>query len=353
MNELDGIFRKGEITDYVSNFVPWEWTPDRDDEFFDNLIYSLFEDQEMFEWFKRHLGSLVVGGNKEELFYFWDGSGRNGKGLMDTLLKYSLGQFYTGFDVSYFTKYKKDSNAPEPEVVRLENKKLVMINELGETVRLITDKVKRISGNDTLSARTLYSNEVKDIECSFKCVIQTNHLPNFTDVDNGLLDRICPINFPFRFVSESVFDPEDPQHRKANQDLKTICKEKRVQFFNYLMRNCVPAYKAKGLYPLPKKVQANINIYRAKIDDVSCFVENELTPAEEGVITPTGMFRHYMAWRTQVVETEIPASRDKFAKRLKQLLGEKAYKRTYCEGKRQRVICGYTFANEYNYYDDI
>ena len=346
-------FRKGEKSDCISKYVNFDWEDTCDHDFFDNLIWSMFEDKEMAEWFKKHLGSLFVGGNTEEHFYFWDGSGRNGKGCVDTLLKSILGKFYCGLDVSYLTVYKKNDNAPEPHLLKMKDTKCVMINELGESTKLITKKVKQISGNDAIPARLLYSNDVVDIDCSFKCIIQTNHLPVFTDIDDGLLNRICPIHFPFMFVSDDVFDPENTQHRRANIQLKGMCKEKRVEFFNYVMAICVPAYKNHGITPLPQMVKKNINKYRSQIDDVGTFVQTELkeTPFM-GVSTPiptNTMFAQYMAWRTQVCETEVPTSRDKFSKRLKSILGEGVYKRSVVGGSKQVCIHGYSFVNDYEY----
>jgi len=238
-------------------------------------------------------------------------------------------------------------------LLKMKDTKCVMINELGENTKLITNKIKQISGNDAIPARALYSNDVIDIDCSFKCIIQTNHLPEFTDIDDGLLDRICPIHFPFRFVSEDVYDPEDPQHRRANTELKGVCKEKKVEFFNYVMNICVPAYRNHGIYPLPKMVEKNIDKYRSKIDDVGLFARTELKEvpflSQIKPIPTNIMFAHYVAWRTQVVETEEWKSRDKFAKRLKSILGESAYKRALYEGTRQRCIHGYEFVNQYEY----
>tara|TARA_R100000541_G_scaffold11208_1_gene19235 strand:+ start:3788 stop:6139 length:2352 start_codon:yes stop_codon:yes gene_type:complete len=348
-----GVFRKGVKTDYVSQYVNFDWVATRDHDFFDNLIFSMFEDQEMADWFKKHLGSIFVGGNPEEHFYFWDGAGRNGKGTMDTLLKSILGKFYCPLDVSYFTVYKKNDNAPEPHLLKMKDTKCVMINELGESTKLITNKIKQISGNDSIPARALYSNDVIDIDCAFKCIIQTNHLPVFTDIDDGLLNRICPIHFPFMFVSDSVFDAENPQHRRANIELKGVCKEKKVEFFNYVMDICVPAYQNHGITPLPRMVQKNINKYRSQIDDVGAFALTELKEATflsgKEPITTNSMYNHYQAWREQVVETEEKVSRDKFAKRLKSILGEGAYKRAMVDHKKQSCIVGYEFVNAYEY----
>jgi hypothetical protein len=53
---------------------------------FEDLIDGYFSSREKARWFKKHLGSLICGGNPEEKAYFWTGYGRNGKGTIEGLL---------------------------------------------------------------------------------------------------------------------------------------------------------------------------------------------------------------------------------------------------------------------------
>ena len=154
-------------------------------------------------------------------------------------------------------------------------------------------------------------------------------------------------------MSEDVYDAENPQHRRANIELKGVCQEKKVEFFNYIMAKCVPVYQKDGLYPLPQMVKNNIDKYRCKIDDVASFVKSELKEApfmsNPTPITTNGMYNQYKAWREQVMETDEQTSRDKFVKRLKNILGEDVYKRVLHDCKRQVCITGYKFVNQYEY----
>ena len=345
-------FRKGLKTDYVSLYRKFNWTDAKDNKFFDDLLWSMFEDTDMVQWFKKHLGSIFVGGNKEELFYFWNGDGRNGKGTIDTILRSVLGDFYCTLDTAHFTTQRKESNSAQPELLKLLNKKVAMVVELGDD-KLLTQKVKQISGNDVIPARTLYSKDVVDVECSFKTIIQTNHLPQFSQIDQGLLDRLCPIHFPFRFVADHIYDKKNPTHRHCDETLKTNCKAKRVEFFNWIMECCVPPYLAEGLRPLPQKVEDNIKVFRKTIDDVCDYKDTELRPVLGAKKTFDEVWNHYRHWRTQVREIEKLPIRDNFAKRLKQLIGDDKYKKITTQGKQQRCIVGYEFINEYVYQEDI
>tara|TARA_R110000787_G_scaffold39114_2_gene98228 strand:+ start:5590 stop:7932 length:2343 start_codon:yes stop_codon:yes gene_type:complete len=350
-----GEFRKGVKTDYVSSYLDFEWSDTHDNQFFEDLIWSIFEDAPMVEWFKKHLGSIFVGGNKEELFYFWNGNGRNGKGTIDTLIRAVLGDFYTPLDATHFTTTPKEPDKPQPSLLKLLHKKVAMVIELGND-KLHSERVKLFSGSDVLNARTLYDPTVVEVPCEFKPIVQTNQLPQFTEVDPALLDRICPIHFPFRFVADHIYDKNDPTHRHGNENLKTKCKEKKVEFFNWVLECCVPRYRAEGLRPLPQKVEDNIKVFRRTIDDVSDYVETELRVCLGGRLSSNEVWDHYRHWRIQVKEKEAPGTRDNFAKRLKQIIGENKYKKITYENKQQRCILGYEFINKYekirDTYDD-
>jgi putative DNA primase/helicase len=270
------IFRKGTIDDKVSFTTKYAWSDKKDDKFFNDLINSWFETESMADYFKKHISSFLEASNKEEKIYFWNGSGRNGKGTIDTLLRETLGSYYTELDNGYFTIAKKQNSIAEPELVKLEHKHLVMTFEPAEATKYINNKTKKISGNDPINARDLYSksNEIKTIQTNFKCVIQTNHLPIFDEVDMGLLNRIEVINFPYSFLESYKMDLSNKNHKSVDIDLKDKLKSKHVEFFNYLLE-WYYKYKTEGITK-PKEVLLAIKEYSAKIDTIKTFVETVL-----------------------------------------------------------------------------
>ena len=88
-----GLFRKAKQEDYVSRTTGYDYVDKNEEEYFDKLIDSIFEDEKRAKWFKVHLGSLILGGNREEKVYFWVGKGRNGKGTIDQLVRFALGAY--------------------------------------------------------------------------------------------------------------------------------------------------------------------------------------------------------------------------------------------------------------------
>jgi len=271
------IFRKGTISDKISFTTGYAWSDKTDYKFFDDFINSLFESVEMSNYFKKHIASFLEASNKEEKIYFWNGKGRNGKGTIDTLLRETLGNYYTQLDNGYYTIAKKANSIAEPELVKLEHKRLIMTFEPAEATKYINNKTKKISGNDPIEARDLYSksNEIKTIQSNFKCVIQTNHLPLFDEIDLGLIQRIEVSTFPYLFLEQSKIDPTNKYHKPVDINLKDKLKSKHVEFFNYLL-HWYYIYKTEGITNKPKEVLLAIKEYTAKIDTIKTFVETVL-----------------------------------------------------------------------------
>jgi len=280
----NNIFRKGTIEDKVSLTTRYAWNSKldkKDEEFFDELINSLFETKEMANYFKKHIASFLEASNKEEKIYFWVGKGRNGKGTIDTLLRETLGGYYTQLDNGYYTIAKKQNSIAEPELIKLEHKRIIMTFEPAETTKYINNKTKKISGNDPIEARDLYSksNEIKVIQSNFKSVIQTNHLPQFDEVDLGLLQRLEVFDFPYSFLESSKIDYTNKNHKQVNTDLKDKLKVKHVEFFNYLLK-WYYIYKQEGITNKPKEVILAIKEYSAKIDTIKTFIDTCLVKTD-------------------------------------------------------------------------
>jgi phage/plasmid-associated DNA primase len=284
----NNIFRKGTILDKVSmttgyNYTEnYNYTESSDYKFFDELIDSLFENKLMSNYFKKHLGSFLEASNKEEKIYFWTGKGRNGKGTVDTLLRSSLGVYYTLLDNGYYTNMKKQNSIAEPELIKLDKKRCVMTTEPAESTKYITSKTKKISGNDPIEARDLYSkaNEIKTIESNFKCVIQTQYLPQFDEVDLGLLSRIEVVDFPFSFLEPDKIDINNIKHKQVNINLKTELKSKNNTFFNYLL-HWYYIYKKEGISLKPKEVLLAVKEYSSKIDTIKTFIVDCLIKTDD------------------------------------------------------------------------
>lgn len=306
-------FRKATIEDCVSYTVGYDYNPNVDTnkiEYLENFIYSLFLTKDTGRYFLKHLGSLLHGINREELIHFWVGNGRNGKGTIDDILHNTLGPYYTILEDSFYTNSKKNHNEASPALVVLKNRRIAMTTEPEGSVPYLSSNFKRISGNDPITCRSLYSPKIQVFNPTFKPIIQTNHLPKFTDVDMGLLQRIRVINFCFTFVKPTEYDASNKYHKKIDCNLKTNLRSMRPEFMSLLIK-WYYIYAEETLdYPSDDILEVT-NSYREDIDSVQTFI-NSTTIIQIGHNIPSSeLLYNYNGWSKDKL------SRQVFIQRLK------------------------------------
>jgi len=312
---LERKFRMATIDDCISwtcgfNYITPEECDSNKLQYLENFIFSLFENKDTGAYFLKHIGSFLFGGNKEELIHFWVGNGRNGKGTVDDLLRETLGPYYHVLDDAFFTTTKKNQDEASPAMMALKNVRLTMTTEPEGGTAYLSSKFKRLCGNDPIHCRSLYSNSMQTFIPTFKPVIQTNHLPQFTDVDMGLLQRIRVINFCYTFVKPTEYDSENKYHKLIDINLKTNLRKLKPEFIILLIK-WYDIYCVESLDFPSKDILEVTKSYRADIDSVQTFI-NSATKVNKGEsISTIDLLYNYNGWSKEKM------NRNVFAQRLK------------------------------------
>jgi len=283
------------------------------------------------------LGSLLEGINSEEHVYFWVGKGRNGKGTMDTALKEAIGDYYHVLSNDYFVLKNKNKNGADPLVLGMKNKRGCVTQETEDSQTYYTSIIKGLVGNDALSGRQLYSGELQEFDPTFKNIICTNWLPNFTDIDEGLLDRIRVIEFPYTFKFGDEYNENNPTHKKGDNKLKDILKKEKGNFIHFLIKY-YKIYKEEGL-TVPPEIKKSIENYRENIDTVQSFMNNQYikTNDQQDSIDTQSLADHHDRWAPQKL------GQVKFTQRLKTFA---CVKRIVKNGMRRWSVIGYKYLPE-------
>ena len=342
------VFRTGKREDYVSLMTGYDYTPEENNNYFEGLVASIFEDSERAYWFKVRLGSLVVGGNPEESVDFWVGAGQNGKGTMDGLLRFALGTYYGDIQASYFTTPEHDPARARPDVLAFKNIRVGMTQEpaSGEQQKWYMDKLKRVTGGDPLTGRELYGKK-ETFTPHHKQLVSTNHLPTFTDIDDGLRSRLRVVRFPLQFMDATNYNASNPQHRKQNGSLKKELDPKRPTFFNFLLKY-YRIYKASGLPSLPKGMEDDLREYKEEIDTVKVFMDGAVVEDKDVKDVGTVFLNHLHQQFKQHDDINIQL----FSSRLKKLGYVTKRKASPCgDGKKLTYIVGYRWKDEDEGYD--
>ena len=139
-------FRDGKPDDYVSSCVGYKYVSKHTDKLKEikQFFKDIQPDKDQREFLLTFMGSCLVGTAKDEIYTIFTGVKRNGKTTCVELLNLVLGDDYYGsIDTSFLTRHRPDSGSAQPELVELENKRVVSTSENEEGEKINTGHVKK------------------------------------------------------------------------------------------------------------------------------------------------------------------------------------------------------------------
>jgi P4 family phage/plasmid primase-like protien len=267
-------FRLPRDDEYISVTVGYDYMESHFQDV-EAMIDSCMSDAETSRALKIYLGSILHACNKDEKVVFWVGSGGNGKSLIDTILRYTLGDFYMVLPASVYTNYEKDHNRASSVMAQLKNKRLAVCSETDESTKFVTANFTKTSGGDAISARHLRQDQ-EMFEPTHKSLIHTNYLPAFSSIVDALFRRIVVIWFRFQFKEKHMIDHNNPFHKLRDDSLKTKVKsyDYKLQMMN-LMIHYYSIYEKEGLYYSQDILDAN-NAYKNDLQVLENWVRDRL-----------------------------------------------------------------------------
>lgn len=169
--------------------------------------------------------------------HVWTGKGSNGKTLFCNFIEEILAGFSYAPDVGFFTSGRGGNTGPKPEILKIKNKKLVVINEPEVTDRFLSGMLKMLTGNDTVTARELHSNHVISFKTTAVFLIIANQVPALTSYGYSEIRRLHHVHFNMTFVAHP--DPVIQTQKKKDTDIyaKMISEAEKSKFMNLLITN--------------------------------------------------------------------------------------------------------------------
>lgn len=161
-------FRPYNFDDYVSMSCGYDFEDLRnctDKEYIDKihkinqLLEQIFPNEEHRKLVLMILASGLYGRCIEKFFVF-NGGGGNGKGFLNELMMYCLGDYGYNCDVSLLTSaLDKNSNSPNPSLAGMDKKRYVIFKEPPADKKINNSTMKDITGGGVVKARMCYSNK--------------------------------------------------------------------------------------------------------------------------------------------------------------------------------------------------
>ena len=326
-------FREHRPEEFLTKVSPVVYDPEavcpRWLSFMDEVMQG---DTSRSRYLQKALGYSLSGDTRMEcMFILYGATSRNGKGTtMESVLRI-LGEYGKNADPSLLsTKFGvQSSGGPSEEIARLAGSRFVNISEPEKKITLDAALTKRLTGNDTITARYLHENSF-EFRPNFKVFINTNHLPNITDLtlfESGRI-KIIPFNRHF-------------DEAEQDKGLKALFAkpDNMSGIFNWLLEGW-KLFEAEKL-DMPQSVIDATAEYNRESDRVAQFVTTCLVEKEDGELANKAVFTRYQEWCRD--NGYRPENIQHFTKALSRHCRIER-KRPKAGGNKKTLVFGYEFA---------
>ena len=170
-------------------------------------------DNDMIDYLQRVAGYCASPFTTEQAFFFFYGSGGNGKGTFLRVLKRLLGSYATTASLDLFLATKYEAH-PE-ELAALRAMRLVIATETEAGRSWNEAKIKALTGGDSIRARFMRQNSFEYQPC-FKIIVSGNHQPAIKNVDPAMRRRLQLV--PFEVAIPTSEQDGTLEHRLLTQE---------------------------------------------------------------------------------------------------------------------------------------
>ena len=257
--------------------------------------------QALIDFLQDAVGYSLTGDAREQCLLVLYGKGANGKSTFLEICQALLADY--GQSTPSATLLAREAHRHEGipnDIAKLRGARLVTAVEIGEGKRLNEELVKRLTGQDTMSARFLFA-EWFEFKPEFKLWIACNHLPQIRGNDHAIWRRVKCVPF-------DVVIPDDQQ----DKTLPATLRAELPGILAWAVRGC-RRWQQHGLRT-PNEVQAATQQYREEMDDLRTFLTSSCLQGGEYKTSATVLLRAYQRWSGRHDETA-----KHFAKRLSDL----------------------------------
>ena len=203
-------------------------------------LFEIFGDQKRAEIYESDLGYTLTGERREHVVFFDYGpSSRNGKTLLQEVVKHIFGPrlCITSQPGTFLRGKHDDPKRTRNDVVRWKGGRMIQTSELPEGASLDEDLIKRMSGEDTITARGIYQDE-EEFENTGKLWIRTNHFPTLDPDSHAIWSRVRLHAFEVSFAG------------RENKNLPAQLRAEAEGILARLIRHAHDYYQRGSLLPV-------------------------------------------------------------------------------------------------------
>jgi putative DNA primase/helicase len=245
------------------------------------FLKDIFDNnKELIKFIQRFLGCSLTGDMSSQSMFILYGTGANGKSTFINVVSRIMGDYATTTPTETFMQ-KKGEQATN-DIARLKGARFVTAMESDDHGRLAESVIKRLTGNDMISARFLYG-EYFQFTPTFKIVMATNHKPRIGGMDHAIWRRIKLIPFEATFTEE-----------KQDKKLTGKLVKEMPGILSWMVEGCL-RWQKEGLGSA-LAIKDATDEYRNQMSDVQMFLAEKCELDEDDMIQSSLLYGEYTAW---------------------------------------------------------
>jgi putative DNA primase/helicase len=281
INVTTGEFWEHRQEDMITKIANVEYKPDADCPLWKQFIREIMNFKaDIINFVQTAAGWALTGDTSEQTLFILFGSGANGKSTFLNTIMYLLGDYALATPTETFMRKNGDQNTND--LARLRGTRFVTTTEAEQGRRLSEPLIKKITGNDQMTARFLYG-EFFNFMPTFKIFMATNHKPVIKGTDYGIWRRIKLIPFTTRITEE-----------KQDKHLELKLREEASGILNWLLEGTKRWKKERLIVPLD--ILNATDEYRGEMDIIGNFLKECCTQTPGATIRIREFFKAYQEW---------------------------------------------------------
>jgi putative DNA primase/helicase len=268
----------------------------------EKFLARILPDPAVRGFVQRALGYALTGDTREQCFFLLHGTGANGKSTLLNAVKALLGDYAQQSPACAFMAQRQpNGGAATPEIARLRGARFVSSIETEDGQRLAEELVKTLTGQDTVTARHLYS-EHFEFQPAFKLWLAANHRPTIRGDDYAIWRRIRLVPFAVQI----------PEHERDKELPETLLAE-AAGILAWLVRGCL-SWQRDGLGE-PEAVRTATQEYRDEQDIIAEFLDDACVLEPQASETAGRLYGAYRQWAESAGHRGV-MTKTKFGRRL-------------------------------------
>lgn len=292
-----GTLRPHDRADLITRIAGTHFDPAATCPTFDTFLDCIFAgNAELIAFLQRWFGYCLTGDVREQKLLFCFGTGANGKSTLIELIIALLGAVcgYARPAAPGLLLAKKHEQHPT-ELADLRGARLVTAVEIGDGKRFDEERVKALTGGDTIKARVMRG-DFFSFTPSHKLVVAANHRPEVRGTDHAIWRRILLVPFDVTF-SDAQKDTELPA--RLRRELPGILR--------WAVEGCL-AWQRDGLRE-PRAVTDATSAYRDEQDTLGRFLDERCAKGEHASAASSALYAVYCEWSKATGEQAVTQTR--------------------------------------------